>query len=135
MKLNIGDTIKYLRKEKDITQEELGDILGVSYQSISRWETGFCYPDMALIPSIANYFGVSIDELFGYKNDRDRKIDSIIQAIDAFHIKSRGDGEWVEECFGILCSGLAEFPQNEKLWITLADTLSEAGWRRHQEWL
>ena len=39
MKLNIGDTIKHLRREKDITQEELGDILGVSYQSISRWET------------------------------------------------------------------------------------------------
>ena len=40
MKLNIGDTIKYLRKEKDITQDELADILGVSYQSVSRWETG-----------------------------------------------------------------------------------------------
>ena len=40
MKLYIGDTIKYLRKEKDITQEELADILGVSYQSVSRWETG-----------------------------------------------------------------------------------------------
>lgn len=40
MKLNIGNTIKYLRKERDITQEELADILGVSYQSVSRWETG-----------------------------------------------------------------------------------------------
>ena len=40
MKLNIGNIIKYLRKEKDITQEELADILGVSYQSVSRWETG-----------------------------------------------------------------------------------------------
>lgn len=39
MKLNIGNIIKYLRKEKDITQEELADILGVSYQSVSRWET------------------------------------------------------------------------------------------------
>ena len=40
MKLNIGDMIKHLRKEKDITQDELADILGVSYQSVSRWETG-----------------------------------------------------------------------------------------------
>ncbi len=40
MKLHIGNSIKYLRKEKDITQEELADILGVSYQSVSRWETG-----------------------------------------------------------------------------------------------
>ena len=40
MRLNIGNTIKHLRKERDITQEELADILGVSYQSVSRWETG-----------------------------------------------------------------------------------------------
>lgn len=40
MKLNIGNAIKYLRKERDITQDELADILGVSYQSVSRWETG-----------------------------------------------------------------------------------------------
>ena len=40
MKLNIGNTIKSLRKEMDITQDELADILGVSYQSVSRWETG-----------------------------------------------------------------------------------------------
>lgn len=40
MKLDIGSKIKYLRKEKDITQDELADFLGVSYQSVSRWETG-----------------------------------------------------------------------------------------------
>lgn len=40
MKLNIGETIKYLRKEKDITQDQLAEFLGVSYQSVSRWETG-----------------------------------------------------------------------------------------------
>lgn len=54
MKLNIGNTIKYLRKEKDIMQDELADILGVSYQSVSRWETGVCYPDMELIPVTAD---------------------------------------------------------------------------------
>lgn len=40
MKLNIGENIKRLRKGCDLTQEELADVLGVSYQSISRWETG-----------------------------------------------------------------------------------------------
>lgn len=48
---------------------------------------------------------------------------------------SRGDDEWVDECLAILREGLAEFPQNERLLLTLADTLSEAGWRRHKEWL
>ena len=55
MKLHIGNSIKYLRKEKDITQEELADILGVSYQSVSRWETGACYPDMELLPVISDF--------------------------------------------------------------------------------
>ena len=41
MKLHIGDTIRRLRKEKDITQDELADILGVSYQSVSRWKPAF----------------------------------------------------------------------------------------------
>lgn len=63
MKLYIGEQLKTLRKEKRITQEALADVLGVSYQSVSRWELGVCYPDMELLPTIANYFGVSIDML------------------------------------------------------------------------
>lgn len=90
---------------------------------------------MEMIPSIANYFGITIDELFGYHNDRESKIDTIIGKINSFDIKSRSDDEWVDECLAILRAGLAEFPQNERLLITYADTLSEAGWRRHKEWL
>ncbi len=135
MQIKLGEQLKELRHRDGRTQEDLAQVLDVTPQAVSRWEKGFCYPDMALIPSIANYFSVSIDELFGYKNDRDEKIDAIIKKIDAFHIKARGDDEWVDECLGILRSSLAEFPQNEKLRITLADTLSEAGWRRHREWL
>ena len=40
MKLTIGKNLKRLRREKNITQDQLADILGVSYQSVSRWETG-----------------------------------------------------------------------------------------------
>ncbi len=65
MKLTIGNTIKNLRKERDITQDELADILGVSYQSVSRWETGACYPDMELLPVISDFFGVTVDRLLG----------------------------------------------------------------------
>ena len=71
MKLYIGEQLKALRKEKRITQETLADVLGVSYQSVSRWELGVCYPDMELLPIIANYFGVSIDKLLS--NDVDSK--------------------------------------------------------------
>ena len=127
--------IRELRRAQKRTQEELATALGVTSQAVSRWEAGGSYPDMEIIPSIANYFGISIDELFGYESERDRKIESIIKRIDSFGIKARGDDDWVDECVAILREGLAEFPGNEKLLITLAETLSEAGWRRHKEWV
>lgn len=68
MKLQFGETLKKLRKGKDITQEKLSEILGISAQSISRWELGVCYPDVELLPIIANYFGVSIDKLLANDN-------------------------------------------------------------------
>lgn len=135
MEIKLGEKIKELRNRDGRTQENLADALGVTNQAVSRWEKSGSYPDMEMIPSIANYFGITIDELFGYRNDRENKIDAIINKIDAFHIKGDGSDGWVDECLAILRQGLAEFPQNERLLITLADTLSEAGWRRHNEWL
>ncbi len=64
---SIGDKIKLLRKLKGITQEELSDVLHISFQAISKWENGLAQPDISIIPAIANYFGVTIDELFGFK--------------------------------------------------------------------
>lgn len=54
-----------LRKRKGITQKELGDILSVSMKTISKWETGVVYPDISMLPMIAEYFGVSVDMLLG----------------------------------------------------------------------
>ena len=135
MQLTLGNKIRELRRRDGRTQEALAYALSVTSQAVSRWESGGCYPDMELLPAIANYFGITIDELFGYQNDRERKIDAIIDKIDSYHIKVRGDDEWVDDCLAILREGLAEYPQNDKLLITLADTLNEAGWRRHNEWL
>jgi len=64
---SIGDKIKLLRKLKGITQEELSDVLHISFQAISKWENGLAQPDISIIPLIANYFGITIDELFGFK--------------------------------------------------------------------
>ncbi len=65
MDLLIKDRIKEYRKRKKITQEALAEVLGISPQSISKWECGEGYPDITLLPSIANYFGITIDELIG----------------------------------------------------------------------
>ena len=65
MKLAIGENIRNFRKKNDLTQEALADRLGVTYQSISRWENGTTYPDLELIPSIAEELSVTVDELLG----------------------------------------------------------------------
>lgn len=71
MNLNFAENFKTLRKTKNITQEKIAEILGVTGQSVSRWEMGICYPDLELLPIISNYFGVSIDHLLS--NDADSK--------------------------------------------------------------
>ena len=65
--LKINEQIATLRKQKDITQDELAQALGVTNQSVSKWESGACCPDIQLLPEIATYFGISVDELLGYK--------------------------------------------------------------------
>lgn len=65
MKLAIGENIRNFRKKNDLTQEALADRLGVTYQSVSRWENGTTYPDLELIPAISATLDVTVDELLG----------------------------------------------------------------------
>lgn len=65
MKLTIGENIRNYRKNNDLTQEALADRLGVTYQSVSRWEKGSTYPDLELLPAISEILGISVDELLG----------------------------------------------------------------------
>ncbi len=65
MKLLIGENIRNFRKKNDLTQEELANRLGVTYQSVSRWENGSTYPDLELLPAISEVLEVTVDELLG----------------------------------------------------------------------
>src|SRR5690242_19731502 len=60
-------TIAQLRKNKVVTQSELADYLGVSFQSVSKWENGTTMPDISLLPRLSEYFNVSVDEILGLK--------------------------------------------------------------------
>lgn len=65
----LGDKIRSLRKRKNITQTELADILSVTAQTVSKWENHISDPDISLLPVIARYFGITMDELFQYRLD------------------------------------------------------------------
>lgn len=65
MELMIGKNLRNLRRSKDLTQEEVAAHLGISFQAISKWERNDGYPDITMLPALANYFGVSVDELIG----------------------------------------------------------------------
>ena len=81
--MNIGTNIYTLRKEKKITQAQLAEKLGVSEQAVSKWENDQCAPDVSLFPIIADYFGVSIDRLFGYHmNSYNDEVEAVMKAAD-----------------------------------------------------
>lgn len=65
--ITIGTNIAARRREKGVTQEELAAHLGVSKPAVSKWESGQCYPDITLLPVLAAYFDISVDELIGYQ--------------------------------------------------------------------
>ena len=65
----LGDKIRSLRKNKKITQAQLAEALSVSSQSVSKWENNMSVPDISVLPVIARYFGITMDELFNYRLD------------------------------------------------------------------
>ena len=79
MNLKIGTQIKKLRLARGMTQEAVAEYVGVSYQAVSKWETGVTLPDIALLPALATLFGVRIDGLFCVdRTDELARIDSIL---------------------------------------------------------
>lgn len=91
--MKLSENIKKLRLERNLTQERLAAMLGVSAQAVSKWETSETYPDGALLIPLANELGVSLDELFGNESvsmpDLSRRIISLIHETnpeDRFHL-------------------------------------------------
>lgn len=133
MQLDLGNNIRQLRHRDKRTQEAVADALGVTSQAVSRWEAGGSYPDMNLIPSIANYFGVTIDELFGYHNERESRINALVSRIQAMKWKNNGADRNLNEAIALARNALVEFPGNERLMVCLASVLYTAGYSCYGE--
>ncbi|MBO5403009.1 MAG: helix-turn-helix transcriptional regulator [Clostridia bacterium] len=121
MKIRFGEILKDLRRKNDITKEELADILGVTSQSVSRWEKGACYPDMELLPAIANYFNVTVDDLLGMKEIRSRER---LNAIFTEGLNLERESKY-EDAVGVFRAALKNFPDNIALTSELALALSK----------
>ena len=73
-KIILHEQLQKLRKEKGLTQEELAKVFGVTNQAISKWESGTCYPDISLLPEIADFYGINIDILFSKEKPKKNKV-------------------------------------------------------------
>ncbi len=129
MQVNIGEKIKALRKMTGRKQDDLAAALGVTPQAVSRWEANGGYPDIEMIPSIANYFHITIDELFGYNNDRDR----IIREYNDKAQRLINNSDDMTECIALMRRGLEEFPDRVDFKSKLACALNMQGWRKKGE--
>ena len=74
MIINLGEKLKRLRKEKNISQEKLAQYLNVSFQAVSKWENSSTYPDIELLPDLARFFGITVDELLGAEQIDEKKL-------------------------------------------------------------
>ena len=115
--MNIGTNIYSLRKERKITQAGLAEKLGVSEQAVSKWENNQCAPDVSLFPIIADFFGVSIDRIFGYHTS------SYTDEVEAI-MKAADDSMDTYKEIEIIGEGLKKFPNSPDLKIYLAFSLS-----------
>ena len=88
---------------------------------------------MEMIPSIANYFGISIDALFGYDNERSKKVDALVAKIEAMNAENNGEDVNIEECIALAREAMVEFPGNERLMLCLASALYKAAYVRYGE--
>lgn len=119
MELIIGEKLKKMRRERDLTQEEVASQLGISFQAISKWERGDGYPDITMLPSLANYFGITVDELIG------------MNEIAAQERLDKINAEWAEnrkvglhnENVELMKDALKTYPNNALLLVQLSSSL------------
>ena len=111
--LYIAENLKALRKGNDHTQEEVAEMLGVSPQSVSKWERGETLPDITMLPALANLYKVSVDALIGMDRINDEQMKNNVFAKVYKHLRE-----------GAVCSAIDEVVEALKLFPNDEDYLS-----------
>ena len=129
MNIKIGTKISALRHEQRVTQDMLAESLGVTPQAISRWESENGYPDIELLPAIASFFSVSIDELLGYRqSEREEELASI--HVEIKRLKEVGT---IEDRIRFARESLIRFPSDDVIKEELAISLYFLWSENHEE--
>ena len=132
MNENMGQIIKHLRKERNLTQEELAEQLNITAQAISKWENGTSLPDISQVVPLANFFGVPTDVLFGVADTTENEEAwKIVQHSDS--MKKYGELETYLNAYNVLLDGLKKYPNNLIIMINCMNlgislSLPENGW-------
>lgn len=115
MFINIGEKIKLHREEKKVSQDDFARYLGVTCKEVLKWENGELYPDFELIPTIANYFGVSTDELLCMEMFDNE--DKIREYTDGFYEKVASGN--IKDAVETAREGIMHFPDEYRLKVLL----------------
>ncbi len=111
MNITIDKQLKKLRKDKDITQEALANHLGITVQAVSKWERGEGFPDITLLPSIASFFNVSVDDILGVGEiEKQRIIDEYREKDTALFREGKS-----KERVALLREAIKEFPNDLRM--------------------
>ncbi len=119
MEINLKDKLRTLRKEKNITQEDLANHLDITPQSVGKWERGEGYPDITLLPKIALYFGITVDELLNVDEARiEEKIDAYIE--ESKQLNNKGD---MKSNLELWEKAYKEFPNDFRVMVKLMSAI------------
>ena len=121
MTLQIGDKIRTLRKSQDVTQEKLADYLNISYQAVSKWENGTALPDITFVPKIANFFGITADELLGMKDAEETEE---LKSYEKVYRENNKHGKMFDNIM-LSRKVLEKYPRNYQWMLNLAYPLTE----------
>ena len=117
--MSFGKTIKDLRRRADMTQEQLAELLSISPQAVSRWETDAAMPDISLLPALTAIFDITADELLGIDSARrEERINAILAEAETFC--HRGDFAGYLAC---LRTAYAQYPRSYSIMVALADAI------------
>lgn len=118
MTIYFGENLKRLRKDKDLTQETLAEFLGVSFQTISKWERGETYPDITMLPVLASFFNVTTDDLIGFnKSLEEEKVKEYLKLYDEMKLKD------LTLTYNKFQTAVKEFPNDFRILILYMELL------------